>query len=84
MYSYTKDKNNLFLLQNRFFLSAFLNISMALFSSGTFVNLFFLAYLISPKFCHRFVGYLEEEAVKTYTHCIEVSEHPEDGDYRLF
>ena len=78
MYSYTKDKNNLFLLQNRFFLSAFLNISMALFSSGTFVNLFFLAYLISPKFCHRFVGYLEEEAVKTYTHCIEVSEHPED------
>lgn len=78
MYSYTKDKNNLFLLQNRFFLSVFLNISMALFSSGTFVNLFFLAYLISPKFCHRFVGYLEEEAVKTYTHCIEVSEHPED------
>ena len=39
---------------------------------GTFVNLFFLAYLISPKFCHRFVGYLEEEAVKTYTHCLEV------------
>jgi len=39
---------------------------------GVFVNLFFLAYLISPKFCHRFVGYLEEEAVKTYTHCLEV------------
>lgn len=78
MYSYTKDKNNLFLFRIVFFLSAFLNISMALFSSGTFVNLFFLAYLISPKFCHRFVGYLEEEAVKTYTHCIEVSEHPED------
>lgn len=42
-----------------------------LLAQGTFVNLFFLAYLISPKFCHRFVGYLEEEAVKTYTHCIE-------------
>lgn len=29
--------------------------------------MYFLAYLISPKFSHRFVGYLEEEAVKTYT-----------------
>jgi len=38
---------------------------------GIFVNMFFLAYLISPKFCHRFVGYLEEEAVKTYSHCLE-------------
>lgn len=27
----------------------------------------FVAYLISPKTCHRFVGYLEEEAVLTYT-----------------
>ena len=24
----------------------------------------------SPKTCHRFVGYLEEEAVKTYTHAL--------------
>ncbi len=46
--------------------------SWFLFILGTFVNLFFLAYLMSPKFCHRFVGYLEEEAVKTYTHCLEV------------
>lgn len=30
----------------------------------------FLAYLISPQICHRFVGYLEEEAVHTYTRCI--------------
>ena len=29
--------------------------------------------MISPRFCHRFVGYLEEEAVKTYTHCLEVN-----------
>jgi hypothetical protein len=28
-------------------------------------------YAISPKFCHRFVGYLEEEAVYTYTKIIE-------------
>ena len=27
-------------------------------------------YVISPKFCHAAVGYLEEEAVKTYSHAI--------------
>ena len=36
-----------------------------------FSSVFFLAYLISPKFCHRFVGYLEEEAVTTYSHIIQ-------------
>jgi len=35
---------------------------------------FFFAYLISPRFCHRFVGYLEEEAVHTYTMAIEMIE----------
>nr|QOZ05778.1 cmRNA-ATP5F1B-mutAOX [synthetic construct]QOZ05780.1 cmRNA-HBA1-mutAOX [synthetic construct]QOZ05782.1 cmRNA-minimal-mutAOX [synthetic construct] len=40
-------------------------------AQGIFVSGFSLAYLISPRFCHRFVGYLEEEAVKTYTHCLE-------------
>lgn len=25
---------------------------------GAFFNFFFLAYLMNPKFCHRFVGYL--------------------------
>ena len=29
-----------------------------------------LFYLISPRHCHAFIGYLEEEAVKTYTHCL--------------
>ena len=33
---------------------------------------FSVSYLLSPKFCHRFVGYLEEEAVKTYTQCLKV------------
>lgn len=37
---------------------------------GVFCNLFFLFYLANPKYCHRFVGYLEEEAVSTYTHLI--------------
>ncbi|KAJ7391966.1 hypothetical protein OS493_016273 [Desmophyllum pertusum] len=43
-----------------------------LLAQGVFVNFFFIAYLLSPRFCHRFVGYLEEEAVKTYTYCLKV------------
>ncbi|KAJ7929586.1 alternative oxidase-domain-containing protein [Mycena leptocephala] len=39
-------------------------------AQGVFYNLFFLMYMISPRACHRFVGYLEEEAVLTYTRCI--------------
>ncbi len=39
-------------------------------AQGVFFNTFFLLYLISPSFCHRFVGYLEEEAVNTYTRAI--------------
>lgn len=31
-----------------------------------------IGYAISPKFCHSFVGYLEEEAVKTYTQMLEL------------
>jgi len=36
-------------------------------AQGVFFNAMFVAYLISPRTCHRFVGYLEEEAVLTYT-----------------
>lgn len=45
--------------------------SSVLLTQGVFFNAYFLAYLTSPKFCHKLVGYLEEEAVKTYTHCIK-------------
>lgn len=38
---------------------------------GIFANCFFITYLLSPKTCHRFVGYLEEEAVNTYSRCIK-------------
>mmetsp|Transcript_37922 Transcript_37922/g.52657 ORF Transcript_37922/g.52657 Transcript_37922/m.52657 type:complete len:343 (+) Transcript_37922:57-1085(+) len=38
---------------------------------GVFFNIFMLSYMVSPKTCHRFVGYLEEEAVKTYTHLLK-------------
>jgi hypothetical protein len=41
--------------------------TMILGAQGVFFNGFFLSYLISPRTCHRFVGYLEEEAVLTYT-----------------
>lgn len=37
---------------------------------GVFCNIFFFMYLLLPRLCHRFVGYLEEEAVSTYTHLI--------------
>ena len=42
--------------------------------SGAFLPFFSIAYIISPHYCHRFVGYLEEEAVITYTKCLQVSE----------
>ncbi|CAA7400983.1 unnamed protein product [Spirodela intermedia] len=34
---------------------------------GVFFNLYFLLYLLSPKLAHRIVGYLEEEAIHSYT-----------------
>jgi len=48
-----------------------------LLTQGFFASGFFIFYIISPKFCHRFVGYLEEEAVKTYTMCLkDIDEGP--------
>lgn len=44
---------------------------MTLGAQGVFFNGFFVAYLISPRTCHRFVGYLEEEAIITYTRVIQ-------------
>ncbi|KAG5526013.1 hypothetical protein RHGRI_032337 [Rhododendron griersonianum] len=34
---------------------------------GVFFNGFFVLYLLSPKLAHRIVGYLEEEAIHSYT-----------------
>lgn len=33
-------------------------------------NAFFVSYLISPGFCHSLVGFLEEQAVSTYTRAL--------------
>ncbi|KAK2161626.1 hypothetical protein LSH36_113g05009 [Paralvinella palmiformis] len=40
-------------------------------AQGMFVTWFSVAYMIAPRYCHRFVGYLEEEAVVTYTKCLK-------------
>lgn len=44
---------------------------MVLGAQGVYFNGLFFAYLVSPRTCHRFVGYLEEEAVLTYTRIIQ-------------
>lgn len=51
--------------------------TMIIGAQGVFFNSLFVAYLISPKIVHRFVGYLEEEAVHTYTRAIK---EIEDGN----
>ncbi|CAG7921473.1 unnamed protein product [Penicillium olsonii] len=43
---------------------------MVLGAQWVFFSGFSLAYLVSPQICHRFVGYLEEEAVITYSKAI--------------
>lgn len=48
----------------------FMRASIAL-SQAVFVNLYMAMYLVAPRFAHRFVGYLEEEAVYTYSLCLE-------------
>jgi ubiquinol oxidase len=40
---------------------------LILMAQGVFFNAFFLLYLFWPRTAHRFVGYLEEEAVVSYT-----------------
>ena len=48
----------------------FIMRSAVIFSQSIFFVFYSLAYAISPLFCHRFVGYLEQEAVRTYTHLL--------------
>ena len=45
--------------------------TMIILTQGVWYNAFFLAYLMSARTCHRFVGYIEEEAVLTYTRAIK-------------
>jgi len=47
-------------------------------AQGVFYNLFFLLYTLSAKTAHRVVGYLEEEAVFSYS---EYLQGVDDGSY---
>lgn len=54
----------------------------AMAAQGVFWNVYFVAYLLSPSLCHRFVGYLEEEAVRTYTKAIEAYDAGQLGSWQ--
>lgn len=63
----------------RMHLFTFINIAqpstferfLIIIAQGIFYNAFFLLYLLSNKTAHRIVGYLEEEAVYSYTEYLE-------------
>ena len=40
-------------------------------AQGIMCQFLFLAYLVSPRYCHSLVGYLEEQAVHTYTNLLQ-------------
>ena len=42
--------------------------TLIMIAQAIFYNLYFFLYLFTPKTAHRIVGYLEEEAVISYTH----------------
>lgn len=44
---------------------------LIMFGQAIFFNFYFFLYLFAPKIAHRVVGYLEEEAVTSYTQYLE-------------
>ena len=40
-----------------------------------FSSLFFASYMISPKYCHKFMEYFQNQAVKTYAECLDAIEN---------
>ena len=64
----------------RMHLMTFINIAkpsaferfLVIFVQGVFFNLYFFMYLISPRTCHRIVGYFEEQAIISYTEYLEI------------
>ena len=71
----------------RMHLMTFINIAkpsaferfLVIFVQGVFFNLYFFMYLISPRTCHRIVGYFEEQAIISYT---EYLEEIDNGDIK--
>lgn len=60
------ERTHLFLWLN-YNKSTYLSRMFIAFKQIAFYNVFFLTYMISPYTCHRFMGYLEEEAIYNYT-----------------
>lgn len=48
---------------------------IVLVAQGIYFNLYALLYILSPRTCHRIVGYMEEEAIVSYTHYLEEVEN---------
>lgn len=48
-----------------------------LLAQGLFYNAYFFMYLFAPRTAHRFVAYLEEEAVISYTHYLDAVDRGE-------
>ena len=42
---------------------------------GIFFNLYFIMYLVSPRTCHRIVGYFEEQAIVSYSEYLDEIEN---------
>eukprot|EP00290_Baffinella_frigidus_P019747 CAMPEP_0180202880 /NCGR_PEP_ID=MMETSP0987-20121128/7549_1 /TAXON_ID=697907 /ORGANISM="non described non described, Strain CCMP2293" /LENGTH=342 /DNA_ID=CAMNT_0022158203 /DNA_START=246 /DNA_END=1274 /DNA_ORIENTATION=- len=51
-------------------------------AQGLVMPVFLLTYMVSPRSCHRFVGYLEEEAVRTYTSIITAIDDDRLGKWK--
>jgi ubiquinol oxidase len=51
---------------------SYLERALILIAQGIFFNLYFVLYLLAPRTAHRIVGYLEEEAVISYTQYLEM------------
>jgi ubiquinol oxidase len=50
---------------------SFFERALIMFGQAIFFNFYFFLYLFAPKTAHRVVGYLEEEAVVSYTQYLE-------------
>lgn len=55
----------------KFLQPGLLNRLVMLTAQGIFLGAYTVFYLASPKTAHRFAGYLEEEAIQSYTHFLQ-------------
>ena len=53
---------------------------LVLFAQGLFFNFYLFMYIFFPKTAHRMIYYFEKEAVKSYTHYLELIENGDVED----